>query len=449
MTTKTLTGKAGVKGTPLYSTVEDVTLYVRAGGSDTANGLTVGTALLTIQEAVDRVPAHIEHDIVIDIGEGNFAGFAISGKNVVGTLTVQGVLGNPTLNTGEISGTSDGGTTKQLVDTADGAWTVNELRGMLLEINGEYRVIYDNDATTINVCGVFGATASGKAYEIFEQKTVIQGTETVTGYATFTLIATTARSTGGSGIDAINISDLYFDGQSTATIGAFVYYATGCKITRCKATDAVYGIGVFQCSGGCKLDDVYSADNTTGFYVARTVGSSDLARIFAYNNTDGIVIMNCPSVDTDYVYSSGNSENGLAVVGYSSVDIDGGIIEDNVGYGILVGGGLQTPSGESMKAGSCLDASGAVVIQNNGNGVYANQQASIRLTAVSGTNTEWGIVADSGSIVLVTSATAITGASGDATIDEGATPLVWATDFADDGDTVSNDNNYCLIERKD
>ena len=134
-------------------TSEDLTYYVRSGGDDTDDGLTVGTALATVEEALSRIPRYILHTMVIDIGQGNFDGFDVSSFTIIfptGSLEIVGELDNPTLTTGTVSGTATGGSTSTLVDSGQ-SWTVDELRGMLLLVNGEYRKVRENTSDTINM----------------------------------------------------------------------------------------------------------------------------------------------------------------------------------------------------------------------------------------------------------------------------------------------------------
>jgi hypothetical protein len=73
----------------------------------------------------------------------------------------------------------------------------------------------------------------------------------------------------------------------------------------------------------------------------------------------------------------------------------------------------------------------------------------LSLNYITGTNTGYGIDFQGSGQAIVTSNTAVTGGSGDATIDEGNTALDWSTDFGSDRDKVVNLDNLCMIERQD
>jgi hypothetical protein len=64
-------------------------------------------------------------------------------------------------------------------------------------------------------------------------------------------------------------------------------------------------------------------------------------------------------------------------------------------------------------------------------------------------NGTYGVTLALGGQAEINSATTITGATGNATLDAGTTALAWLTDFATDGDRVTNACNGCNITRKD
>jgi hypothetical protein len=477
-------------------TTADLTYYVRTTGNDGNSGTNVDSPLLTIQEAVDRIPKFISHAVVIDIGEGDFAGvtldsFTYSTANSL--LSLNGTLGNPTLTTGTASGTADGGDTLTCVDSGQ-TWTVNELRGMLLKVGTEYRVVRNNDATTINLIGPYTATASGKAYELFEQKTAITSVG-LNGEGGIEISGGQARQRQSSWI----VQDIKISGVSG------IYLRVGCPglARRVAVIGGTFGFAFQSTSAGRPMmQDCYATNNYYGFFIGRLGAAQmypepDNTRWYSYAATNtGIYFANNAEVSWAYVDSSAgngiaaefmrvvtfkdhvtvedsvghgiallygvgyttlrgvtlrnNGESGLFVGGdCGTVDIDGdsATIEDNGEYGIQIN---ENASGKTTVR-SFLVIGNAAIIQNNTlGGIIAKNHSIVALDDCTGTNTAgYGLELQTGSTATITGDTAITGADGDATINEGVTDLDWATDFASDGDKVVNPDNFCLIERKD
>ena len=476
-------------------TVEDFTLYVETTGNDGNNCLTAGTACLTIQEAVNRVPTKVKHDVVINIGEGNFAGFTVAGFIVpryVGTLLIKGTLGNPTLGGGTVSGTADAGSTTQCVDNAGPGqtWVVNELRGRLVLVAGEYRVIRDNTADTMNLIGPLSATCNGKAYEIFEQKTVINSASP--DYASAN-IWVTANQAGRD--NSIEFSDLKTTGN---TYAIFNHYGDGMRWVRIHSTGATANILIQSIGGETTMEDCYTSGGYYGFGIVEISGQLRVKRNYAYSNTYGYYLYgNGALTQTNYLYSDAASNAGFAIGHWSEVfvedifaedatgsgmgiklstnqqcQIDGltvtsnastGIynlgtpltllgtvnISSNGGYGIVLGGNI--PPANTFLAGPTLEISGtATIATNTSGGILAEYDSFVILGDVDGANTgAYGLILTTGSSAVVTSSTGITGATNDATINSGNTQLDWSTDFASNGDAVVNIDNGCRIERRD
>lgn len=57
----------------ISATTSNVTYYVSKTGNDSNNGLTSGAAFLTIQKAIDSLPAIINHDVIINVANGDYA----------------------------------------------------------------------------------------------------------------------------------------------------------------------------------------------------------------------------------------------------------------------------------------------------------------------------------------------------------------------------------------
>ena len=285
-----------------------VTYYVRSDGNDANDGLASdsGHSLLTIQAAINKLPQHINHAYVVDIGAGNFAGFGMTGRNVniQGSLNITGALGQVTLGSGHRnSGTGGAGSdTFTLVDLSGvNDWTANELRGYLLYVpsRGEYRVIRNNTATTINCVGAFGATLNGLAYQIYEQKTIVNSvTPLLTSFCVIFLNNTAYR-------DSLYANNLRISTPSGK--GGFLCKDCAPQFIRCRAggTGGSGGAFLFQTiSGEVKMSDCYSHDGSSGFNFFRCLGVSSVTRIYAYNfSLAGILCQMSLISSLTYAYS--------------------------------------------------------------------------------------------------------------------------------------------------
>ena len=457
---------------PVTATTEDITLYVRTTGADTNDGLTVGTALLTPQEAIGRLPKVINHYSLVDIGEGTFDGFDVADfdVNIQNGLIVQGQLRNPTLTTGAVSGTSTGGSTSQLIDAGQN-WTANELRGMFLLVEGEYRLIRNNDDTTINMASVFAATCSGKVYEIQEPSTVIN-TESYFGKGRISIrnIRTNLTAANPAFTSCWYLQNLRVEGGSFAAV--LVESSSGGTLSRIQAIGpATMGILIETCTGTAHFYETYSTATTFGYYFGMSYGIGNL-RAYAYDTvSDGFRSYNTAAfeninataescgadgfdlysssfgVEIDWLRSIDNTLHGLKLASVAWTELKNGLISGNGNNGIYIDERLSSHA----YAGGTLTLVGANVIENNTlSGIIAKNHSYITLGACTGTNAgAYGLELQDGSKATITSATAITGATGDATINGGTTDLTWATDFAADGDMVINLDNACRIERKD
>jgi hypothetical protein len=441
MTVRVLTGKA-VGGTIIEATDRDITLYVRAAGSDSNDGLTVGTALATVQAAIDKIPINVSHACVVDVGEGSFVGFAADSYSfsIDGSLLISGALGAPTLTTGTTTGTATGGSASQLIDSGQ-TWTTNELRGMLVLVDGEYRVAYKNNGTTIDFAGPYGGSVSGKAYSILEQKTELTGTPGF-GYGPVNI----ANTRGSSNSDLIIENFI----TTTGTIGMWASRCECGTIQNCRVDDAYYGMMIGYCVGGFKVAECHVQGCTdVGIWFNLCYGVFNAQNLFAYDNGPaGIRVESVPAFDGNYLYASSNSGCGLQIFSSNAADCDGGIFENNGTYGIEVD---TIGDGSNQWALSYLNALGPISLANNtSGGLVVDLRGIATVSALTGSgNGGYGIEVRSGGLVRISSATAVTGSSGNATINGGTTALTYATHFGSNGDIAINSDNGTMMERKD
>lgn len=184
---------------PEYATQGALNLYVETTGNDANFCTDVSAPCLTIQGAVDKVPKLIRHPVIIAVGQGTFgAGAYISAflidkaadPSVGAYMQVFGTLINGTPATGPATGTATSGTagttdsvTWGTLTLTGAGWTVNDLRGKLLEItggtgSGQIRSVYANTADTITVAGDWTAPTGTSTFAIRDWGTTINGVVT-------------------------------------------------------------------------------------------------------------------------------------------------------------------------------------------------------------------------------------------------------------------------------
>jgi len=488
-----------VAGREVTTTTGVLTLYVRTTGNDSNTGLTIGDALLTPKAAVDKVPKYIRHNVTIDIGEGNFPGFELSGFNVpIGaTFTIKGVLGTPTLSSGTTSGTATGGDTHTLIDAGQ-SWTAHDLRGRLVLVNSQYAYVWDNTSNTIELCYTLSGAPTGQAYSILENKTNLNAT-CAGGYASAIVLirglVTAARdsvlvqslkitATGKAygfymiSSDPAYISRILVTGtKGTTGCFAFISLTKQLVVSNIRAENGSYGI-LFNLLNGTRGSYTTGADgngissyNTSlsgiigntclGIMIASAFAQSSSATgiemyqselVYLYymrseNNLDGFWSEYNGYTKTEGFLIQNNTNDGYYAQDTRSVDINSGTIIGNGGYGMKV----DECSATNDWAHTLVNAAGVLTISNNTlGGVIANHRSIAILTSCTGTgNGGYGVDVKRGSEVRVTSETTITGSAGDATIDGGTTVLDWSTDFANNNDKVVDITNGSLLRRED
>jgi hypothetical protein len=475
-------------------TTEAITLYVRTTGDDNNDGDVITAPLATIQEAVNRIPKFVLHDVTIDLGEGSFTGAVVKNIIVSGSakFLIKGILGAVTPATGTASGTATAGTTLQLTDSGQ-TWTANNLRGKLLKVDNAYRFIRQNTADVIDVVGPFSESVDGKDYEIVESKTTITSSGE---YGALYYSACKQALRNSFEIQDVNIT-------TGILCGVFAYVGDPPYLTRVSQSNGTYyGVAFQVCSGewGCEdlwlennaydgllmsanstivgntrakrimvcnngqhgitldgsrgpfLEYVYAIDNgACGAYLSYCYGIVSFYNYFhAEGNTQqGVSTWDVPSLDFGEVYIYNNTTDGIRLQNTGMTDIDSGTISNNGGYGVVVDNDGSLSGNRS--SGSFLNMVGTITVANNGDsGIAGLYRSSIAITNCDGTgNAGYGVNLKAYSYCTITSASGITGASGDATINDGGVALSWATDFANDGDIAINLENGCRVERKD
>ena len=179
--------------TTIQTTSANTTYYVTSSGSDSATCLSASTPCLTIQGALGKIPKNIYHQIDVSVGAGNFAGFSVEGFSIHSSnqstqpyLNISGTLSAFTPATGSSTGTltafsAGSGATFAIFTDGGANWTVNDLKGRLLQItsgtgatSSAFYVITSNTQTAITaLAGTSTAAAAGSGYAILTWGTTI------------------------------------------------------------------------------------------------------------------------------------------------------------------------------------------------------------------------------------------------------------------------------------
>lgn len=223
----------GGGGTDTTETV-DRTLYVDAAtGNDSNDGLTPGTALLTIAAARARVFTDIAADITIKLAAGTYTEYISDFRNfradpVTGkaSLLFEGDFADFTPATGPASGTFDVSFgTPYIPNTAvltGATWTVDNLKGAFVEVLsgteiGKRFPIASNTASTLDIGGpantasAFGTNIAlqGIAFKFVKPSVVLLHPLTTTGALAALQGSTNKVASGGNGLKARGAFQFY------------------------------------------------------------------------------------------------------------------------------------------------------------------------------------------------------------------------------------------------
>lgn len=412
----------GITASVVTETTGNFTLYVKTTGSDSNDCLSSGSPCLTIQEAVDRIPKLVKHGVGIQVGAGSFVGFYLSGFTVEygGKLTISGEMDLATVTTGTNTGTGTGGSTASLIDSGQ-SWTTDDLIGRVVEVNGAIGpIIYSNTATTINFAGD-GATATGLPYRILDWATILTGAVLTGGLSCTALITGNVISIWEpSGANRLLVQR--FEVDTNGLSGGFVYESTNVgSVNHLHVDGSLFGFVFQEVSGPCTVTNSL-ADNAafTGFFYSRST---------AYAVFDSCLAQSC------------GSYGGFTIGDSIFFDFGSDVFaRGNSGPGIYI----YRPNISIRNIGGKLEG--------NSHGIYVDPAVGnvfLGIGGTTGSNTGYGIKFDGSGQAAVTSATAVTGSSGDATINAGTTTLTWSTDFAANGDLAINISTGTRIKRDD
>jgi|CXWL01.1.fsa_nt_gi hypothetical protein len=229
---------------PEYQTYASLALFVDPTGNDNNACTATGTdACLTFQGAVSKVPKLVRHPVTIDSATGSYGpflvdGFSFDAESVTAGayLWFRGAYVAFVPATGTASGTAtagSAGTGSTFGTMSDGiqTWTVDNLKGQILEITGgtgvgQFRVIESNTATIITIVGTWTTSpVAGSTYAIRDWGTSITSAQVQPALPNFAGANATAIQVAGNTMirqpgAAVLSANIYFERIKTAPGGA-------------------------------------------------------------------------------------------------------------------------------------------------------------------------------------------------------------------------------------
>lgn len=407
------------------ATKQDVELFVRENGSDTVGNGSSSDPFRNPQAAINKVSKMYGHDVLIDVGEGTFNGCGLFGFNQRdngvndGIFTMEGKLGTPTLSQGATSGTAEGDSSTSLTDNEQN-WADDELIGMMIKVGSDYRYIIDNSNKNAIVGSEFPYSLTGKDYEIVENKTILNTSQSGLLFGIAVVIISSNVVGYGRRFNMVNL-----DLQAPSGVGAalYGYGSSGLVLQRIKA------------SGGGSNSTAIQIQNNFGEYTIED----------AYINAD-----NFGFSGINLLWNSGpcrgiraaidNSDNyGLAVQRSKSVqEIDISILN-------CANEGVFAFNGEEIFINRAY-------LQNNAkNGIFIKVMQNVELKKVSGTNGTHGLWVENNTYVDLKDFAnlTVTGSSGDFTMNYGTTVHSWSEKFPEDESFIVNEDTLTNIRRND
>ena len=419
-----------------------ITYYVSSTGSDDNDCLAAGAgACATVQAAIDKIPHVVRRRYNINVQSGTYAGFQIQGRHFTnpavasaeGSIKIYGGYSACSVSdiggSGTTSGTIDSGDQFSFTDSSQ-TWAVNGLRGLFVTSGGFYGHIVENTATSLKVVGRNSAGFdNGETYQIYKHGTTIGGQPS--GVTAIVTLNDISGSTERTDVYYVELSTLAF---ATGTFSGPVIEARYVSRVRLGnltfGTGGTCGFGVYAkqvdmlvlggslycktCApGGFIFEDVAYFDGTAGL-AGVDIGTFGPEAAFTFKDCGRLVDLNL------YIDDIGTG-NCADFYGHQIVS------PDHITCIAADGDGILATEGTVFVRGGYADGSTFVGTGNGGYGVSVSPMSSF---VFNGTPT-------------------ITGTSGDITLDNGATSLVWGTAFAGDGDVVVNSSALCRAQRKD
>jgi len=313
---------------------------------------------------------------------------------------------------------------------------------------------------------------SGKAYVIQDWSTIINTRRNfrTTLYAGGTIYA---NSNSRYANDSVSLKFLKFSPgvPSGATFGLLVDEAD-IDLQYVSVDTCNYGFYVVRCPQMRFKNIVTTTGNLAngiGFY-ADVAGFSASSNFFSYNNVYGVDFHYVSAASLSYIYADNNSNTGfffywsqklyltyvygdsnytgLLGLGVQYLYIGTGNISNNY-YGVVMGASSTPEGGDQPIMGvTGFNATNLVLNTNTRSGFYAGPASTSRLQIVTGTgNGTYGIYARYGGQVFMSSATTVTGTSGDVRV--GTSTYSYAVDFVSDNSYIYDISDRTVVKRVD
>lgn len=152
-------------------TTGNLTLYVSTTGNDNNDGLTAGTALRTVQAAINKIPQILRHPVVINIAAGTYAERPVLENKYGASIVLQGATTKGT--THQISG----------LDVRSVSSNIS-IRGFYIN-NATNHNITSNESVSVNIqnCLLAGSTTNFYGILFANSTGNVTGTEIKNKYA--------------------------------------------------------------------------------------------------------------------------------------------------------------------------------------------------------------------------------------------------------------------------
>lgn len=412
---------------PAGTTTAPLTVYVATTGNDAYACTQVSKPCLTIQAALDKIPKQPSHPVTVSVGAGTFKGAFVEGfrfNKLAGSLLLKGTYVAAAVATGVASGTFTSTTAGSGLTWATGTmtgagWTVNDLKGKLVQVTGgstadsrQVAVISSNTADTITVVGSWPNGNPGNVtFSLVDWGTRINdgvvrpayviggpaGT-TTSGFLVSDIVGATSTATS-VGIDAFS-----FDSLTAAGIYVNTDAAVQVRHVKCAATSA-NSYGIFATGLGSSLV-VYSSiinaslTTSTGFFASSSTASLAYSMVTGLGNgfNPGSATTVASTFGCEYTASGSTSQTAI---NYDSCAPNSSVSTAKISGGWTVGIGARNGNRISVLT---TDITGTVA------GIYANRGARVDMTTVTGTsNSNAGVQNFGGGTIIFDATTTLSG----------------------------------------
>lgn len=383
-----------------YTTSGQLQIYVSDTGDDSAPG-SVDSPIATIQEAISRVPSHLSHPVIINIGPGTFKGFRIDGLSIAPSP----ILGQFLIIRGATTElerfTSTGAVynyfySYSTITCTGKSWTVDQFKGKLIQNLttpiATPIVIMGNTSDTISYYNIAGMSTIGHSFTIFEPATTVRGA-TSTLAALGSHLVDVASYQEGIAVVKLNDSGAWAANQGIALENVVMYAETGQAAIRANSSSFVLRTSILTGDSTSTAVFLTKSDmNARSVYFAGVYTTKINASYVAENR--GVNVTYCLS------------EGGLNAFFGANLTIAATVIRGCTGSAVRPQSGRTSIGGCAIE--TCLNA---VEVDDRANYTSGSVSPCIGMNAGYISNCTNGIVVMSPRGVVTAKAYAITGAT--------------------------------------